>query len=72
MGTRSRLTLLMVISILGETPPNRPPGFRGMPAAPAICKKCKMKSTTKLGREYYCRYCKKWFTPSRTAGPGKS
>jgi hypothetical protein len=72
MGTCSRLTLLMVISILGETPPSRPPGFGGIPAVAAICQKCQRKSITKSGSEYYCRYCKKWFIPSKAAGPGKS
>lgn len=72
MGTRSRLTLLMLTGILGSTPISRPPGWNGTPAKPATCPDCCTKSIEKSGNLYWCRSCETWFTPRKTAGHGES
>lgn len=63
MGTRSRLALLMVIGVLGSTPPARPPGFNGGPTSVAKCPQCGRESTRKSGTRYQCRI-HGWFVPA--------
>ena len=55
MGTRSRLLLMMVIGVLGETPPGRPPGFSSMLADVAECPTCGTESTRRENNRYWCR-----------------
>lgn len=65
MGTRSRLTLLMLTAILGKGPPMRPPGGpSGVPRdGPGIayCPIDGEPSDTRSGNLYWCEDHSIWF-----------
>jgi hypothetical protein len=67
MGTRSRLGLLMLRTILGgNIPPYPPPG--GLPpggSKTARCPTCKKKAVARAGGRFYCQRCGKYFTPGK-------
>lgn len=68
MGARLRLTLLIVIGILGDIPISRAPGFSSTLAGVAQCPQCGKDSTRKSGNRYWCR-THGWFVPPPAPAP---
>jgi hypothetical protein len=60
MGTRLRLTILVLTRILGDFPPASPPGASGYSEA-GECPNCGCNNTTEVAGQVFCRDCQAWF-----------
>ena len=61
MGMGARVELSLLMTLLGNMPPGRPPGSRPPGGKVANCPRCGARCTAPFGKRFYCDNCDKYF-----------